>query len=126
MPQFDIVTFFNQIFWLIFLFFSFYILLLRFFLPKISSILKTRNKKLLYSSFALSDLKTEHHFVLDSSFNFFCRTSAICNTFFLKDLFLSNSWISFNSFLVKNTIFQNTQNAYFKCFNLFSAKKLLF
>jgi len=46
MPQFDKVTFFNQIFWLFFFFTGYYFLLLKVFLPKLSSVLKARNKKL--------------------------------------------------------------------------------
>jgi hypothetical protein len=46
MPQFDKVTFFNQIFWLFFFFSGFYLTLLTTFLPKISSALKARTKKL--------------------------------------------------------------------------------
>jgi hypothetical protein len=46
MPQFDKLTFFNQIFWVVFIFFGFYFVLLRFFLPKLSSVLKIRQKKL--------------------------------------------------------------------------------
>jgi len=46
MPQFDKITFFNQIFWLFFFFSGFYLLLLKFFLPKLGSVLKARAKKL--------------------------------------------------------------------------------
>jgi len=46
MPQFDKITFFNQIFWLFFFFSSFYLILLKVFLPKLSSVLKARTKKL--------------------------------------------------------------------------------
>ena len=47
MPQFDKITFFNQIFWLIFLFSFFYFVLLKKFLPKLSAVLKLRAKKFL-------------------------------------------------------------------------------
>jgi hypothetical protein len=46
MPQFDKITFFNQVFWLFLFFSGFYLILLTDFLPKISSVLKARNKKL--------------------------------------------------------------------------------
>jgi len=46
MPQFDKLTFFNQVFYVVFIFFGFYFVLLRFFLPKLSSVLKIRQKKL--------------------------------------------------------------------------------
>lgn len=45
MPQFDKITFFNQIFWLVCLFLFFYLVLLKSFLSKISTIIKLRIKK---------------------------------------------------------------------------------
>jgi hypothetical protein len=46
MPQFDKITFFNQIFWLFVFFSGYYLLLLKVFLPKLGSVLKARSKKL--------------------------------------------------------------------------------
>jgi len=46
MPQFDKITFFSQIFWLIIIFFGFYIFILHIFIPKLATVLKTRKKKL--------------------------------------------------------------------------------
>jgi hypothetical protein len=48
MPQFDKITFFNRVFWLLSFFSVFYLIFLKFFLPKLSSILKVRTKKLRY------------------------------------------------------------------------------
>jgi F0F1-type ATP synthase membrane subunit b/b' len=45
-PQFDKITFFNQVFWLFVFFAGFYLIFLKFFLPKLGSVLKVRNKKL--------------------------------------------------------------------------------
>jgi hypothetical protein len=45
MSQFDKANFFNQIFWLVVLFGSFYFILLRNFLPKLGAVLKARRKK---------------------------------------------------------------------------------
>jgi F0F1-type ATP synthase membrane subunit b/b' len=46
MPQFDKITFFNQIFWLFVFFSGYYLLLLKVFLPKLGAVLKARAKKL--------------------------------------------------------------------------------
>jgi hypothetical protein len=46
MPQFDKVTFFHQVFFLLFFFPLFYLLILQNFLPKLSSVLKIRQKVL--------------------------------------------------------------------------------
>ena len=44
MPQLDKVTFFTQISWLLVLFFSLYVVLLKFILPKLALILKLRQR----------------------------------------------------------------------------------
>nr|YP_011008382.1 ATPase subunit 8 [Sporochnus bolleanus]WBP70353.1 ATPase subunit 8 [Sporochnus bolleanus] len=46
MPQFDIMTFFNQVFWLSLIVFSFYAIALRIMLVPLAFSLKTRNKTL--------------------------------------------------------------------------------
>lgn len=46
MPQFDTMTFFNQVFWLIFVVLNFYLIILRFMLPPLAFSLKSRNKNL--------------------------------------------------------------------------------
>lgn len=46
MPQFDKITFFNQIFWLFFFFSASHSIFLKFYLPALSSVLKARVKKL--------------------------------------------------------------------------------
>lgn len=46
MPQFDKITFLNQIIWLFFFFFNVYFLTLKIFLPRIAFILKLREKKM--------------------------------------------------------------------------------
>lgn len=45
MPQFDVSSFFNQIFWLALFFSIFYLLIIKFVLPDLVSSIKTRAKK---------------------------------------------------------------------------------
>jgi len=45
MPQLDKVSYFSQFFWLCFFYLGFYLTLVKFFLPKMSRILKLRQKK---------------------------------------------------------------------------------
>jgi len=45
MPQLDVTTFFSQFFWLSFFFLGFYGILVKFYLPKFSRILKIRTRK---------------------------------------------------------------------------------
>ena len=61
MPQFDKITFFTQIFWLTIIFFGFYFLTLKIFLPKIATVLKTRRKKFLIGSSGLLNLNKEQN-----------------------------------------------------------------
>ncbi len=46
MPQFDTMTFFNQVFWLISIVFAFYIIIVRYMLPVLAFSLKSRYKNL--------------------------------------------------------------------------------
>jgi hypothetical protein len=66
MPQFDQITFFNQIFWLILSFLSFYFIILKNYLPKLSASLKTRKKKLLLGAQANTSFSKEQLEVSDS------------------------------------------------------------
>jgi F0F1-type ATP synthase membrane subunit b/b' len=59
MPQFDKITFFNQIFWLFIFFSGFYLIYLKVFLPKLSSVLKARTKKLQKGSEGLTSFNEE-------------------------------------------------------------------
>jgi len=59
MPQFDKITFFNKIFWLFIFFSGFYLISLKVFLPKLSSVLKARTKKLQKGSEGLTSFNEE-------------------------------------------------------------------
>ena len=60
MPQLDKVTFLSQFFWLCFFYIGFYFLILKFFLPKMSLILKLRKNKLAGSQDNVSNLQQEN------------------------------------------------------------------
>ena len=66
MPQLDKVTFFSQFFWLAFFFLGFYIILLKYFLPKMSIILKFRKKKMSFSGEGVTNLGKENEKVRTS------------------------------------------------------------
>ena len=59
MFQFDKIIFFNQIFWLFIFFSGFYLISLKVFLPKLSSVLKARTKKLQKGSEGLTSFNEE-------------------------------------------------------------------
>ena len=60
MPQLDKVTFLSQFFWLCFFYIGFYFLILKFFLPKMSLILKLRKNKLAGSQDNVNNLQQEN------------------------------------------------------------------
>lgn len=57
MPQLDKVSYFSQFFWLCFFYLSFYLILVKFFLPKVRRILKVREKK---ASYGLNGLDSNY------------------------------------------------------------------
>ena len=94
MPQFDKITFFNQLFWLFVFFSGFYLTFLKFFLPKLSSILKARNKKLQKGSTNLTAFNEEQ---ISVTFIFHNILETI--SFIAKNLLLNSSekitiWVS--------------------------------
>jgi F0F1-type ATP synthase membrane subunit b/b' len=77
MPQFDSITFFNQLFWFFLIFFSFYIFIISTIIPKFTIILKTRKKKLNKDLISSENLKSEINSVFnsyDKSFIFLTET----------------------------------------------------
>jgi len=84
MPQLDTLTFFSQFFWLSFFFLGFYAVLVKYYLPKMSRILKVRSRKIAtpQSNESLSNIQKENYAVrqtrdtllsngLSTSLNFF-------------------------------------------------------
>jgi hypothetical protein len=80
MPQFDKITFFNQVFWLFLFFSGFYLILLTDFLPKISSVLKARIKKLQKGTEDVVFFFKEEDTVTNLFNIFFGKTSFISKT----------------------------------------------
>jgi hypothetical protein len=80
MPQFDKVIFFNQLFWLVLSFLFFYVVLVFRYLPKISRVLKIRNKKLkksnsVFYSFQDSPVSNNTFFIARGLFHAFYQQS---------------------------------------------------
>jgi F0F1-type ATP synthase membrane subunit b/b' len=79
MPQLDKISFFNQLFWFLFIFSGFYAILLKNFLPKRISVLKARSKKVLKNNFLASKLKSEKLLFLGSSKKTFLLAAVLCS-----------------------------------------------
>ena len=60
MPQLDTLTFFSQFFWLSFFFLGFYAVLVKYYLPKMSRILKVRNLKISTPQSNLNNFQAEN------------------------------------------------------------------
>jgi hypothetical protein len=60
MPQLDTLTFFSQFFWLSFFFLGFYAVLVKYYLPKMSRILKVRNLKISTPQSNLNNFQSEN------------------------------------------------------------------
>lgn len=92
MPQFDKITFFTQIFWLFFFFSSFYLIFLKVFLPRLSSVLKARTKKLQKGSEGVANFIEEQNNVIEN-FNFSIeQISLVVKTSMNESKQKMNSW----------------------------------
>lgn len=94
MPQFDKITFFNQIFWLLTLFLTFYLVLLKNFLPKISAVLKVRTKKLLKGNSLSEGSSLEINEVHNASNQEITKLSSVYRQSLVKDFETSNGWVT--------------------------------
>jgi len=123
MPQFDKITFFNQIFWLILLFCFFYFLLLKKFLPIIATVLKLRAKKLIKGGIfkESSYLKTVN--IGNKPNKHIIRFLSISRYSMLKNLEAYNSWIKETQKVSATT--KKIQNLYLTHFNLVLPKKFV-
>lgn len=103
MPQFDKITFFNQIFWLFFFFSGFYLILLNFFLPNLGSVLKARSKKLQRGTEGVFIFSKEQDSVTSLSNVSFEGISTVVKTSITKttdkiDSYVSNQFTSLNDY----------------------------
>ena len=97
MPQLDTLTFFSQFFWLCFFFLGFYLTLVKYFLPRMSKILKIRHLRMNSSTGAagfLSEIQKENDDLQrnrDQSLNEALKES---RNFFNQSFIATNNWLS--------------------------------
>lgn len=102
MPQFDKITFFNQIFWFLITFLGFYFIVLKFLLPVLAASLKTRKKIINYITLA-SALSAD----TSSKKSYFKKVQTLLKAY--KNLFSSLAQKKFSlSVLSKTKIFTRT------------------
>ena len=92
MPQFDLGTFFSQLFWLNIIFYTFYIMLFQKYIPRLTRIFKIRRKKL---AFAQKNLFQSEHSQTIGTFetflNQFVENSRVVSK---KNVQSGFSWVS--------------------------------
>ena len=100
MPQLDKVTFLSQFFWLCFFYIGFYFLILKFFLPKMSLILKLRKNKLAGSQDNVNSLKQENQKIRANYETLFTTALVTSKTAFNNNFARIEKWLHEN---VENT-----------------------
>ena len=100
MPQLDKVTFLSQFFWLCFFYIGFYFLILKFFLPKMSLILKLRKNKLAGSHDNVNSLQQENQKIRANYETLFTTALVTSKTAFNNNFARIEKWLHEN---VENT-----------------------
>lgn len=94
MPQLDKVTFFSQFFWLTIFYIGFYLVLVKHFLPKLSRILKVRQKKISHSQEGSGALLEEKGKVCNSLNGLIERGIGRSRSLFQENLEKTQAWLS--------------------------------
>lgn len=94
MPQLDKVTFFSQFFWLTIFYIGFYLVLVKHFLPKLSRILKVRQKKISHSQEGSGALLEEKGKVCKSLNGLIERGIGRSRSLFQENLQKTQAWLS--------------------------------
>jgi F-type H+-transporting ATPase subunit b len=94
MPQFDKITFFNQIFWLFVFFSGYYLLLLKVFLPKLGAVLKARSKKLQKGTEGVVGFKQEQEEVSIVFNNSIEKMSSVVKQTISDSTAKTDSWVA--------------------------------
>lgn len=94
MPQLDKVTFFSQFLWLSIFYVGFYLILIKHFLPKLSRILKVRQKKVSHSQQGSSALLEEKEKVCDSLDKLIEQGVGTSKVLFRENLEKTEAWLN--------------------------------
>ena len=94
MPQLDKVTFLSQFFWLCFFYLGFYIVILKYFLPQMTRILKYRKKKMSQSHQGVTSMQQENDNVRTSCESLLENSLKSGKHIFKKNLQCTESWLS--------------------------------
>jgi hypothetical protein len=104
MPQFDIFSFFSQLFWVLVGFSYLYLVLCFYILPAFAAILKIRAKKLVQSNTSSSGADIVTTPVTNSVF-FENLNTKLNNSFLVRSNLITDINTSYNSLILKNEAF---------------------
>jgi F0F1-type ATP synthase membrane subunit b/b' len=97
MPQLDTLTFFSQFFWLCFFFLGFYLTLVKYFLPRMSKILKIRSLRMNSNTGTggfFSEIQKENADLQKTRDQSLSTALKESRTFFNQSFITTNTWLS--------------------------------
>lgn len=112
MPQLDKVTFLSQFFWLSFFYLGFYFLILKYFLPKMSRILKFRKKKMSGSQEFVSFLESENETVRSNFDSMIAKGLNTSRSLFTENLQRTEDWLDKIKYDTNKTHYQGINKTY--------------
>jgi len=112
MPQLDKVTFLSQFFWLCFFYLGFYIVILKYFLPQMTRILKYRKKRMSQSHQGVTNMQQENDKLRTSSEKLLENSLKSSKHVFKKNLQSTENWLSDLVQNINQTSLQKTNYAY--------------
>ena len=125
MPQLDTVTFFSQFFWLSFFFLGFYGILVKYYLPKMSRILKVRTRKVSASQGNFVDLQEENGFVRQNVDSLVMNGMKHSFDFFQEKTKNTSEWTQNVLELTNKNQFQTINKKYLSTVSDFQASDIL-
>jgi F-type H+-transporting ATPase subunit b len=112
MPQLDKVTFLSQFFWLCLFYLSFYYLVLKYFLPKISRILTLRKRKMNLSQYGSNSLQQENHQVRENLDSLLSKGFSLSRNVFNDFLSRTDYWLNQSLTGINKTQYKTVNNSY--------------
>ena len=100
MPQLDVVTYFSQVFWVLFVFLFFYTVVLKQLLPLIARVVKVRSKKTDINRISVDIYKNEIFGTQKSFDNLVINSWNVFSLFSISSNVISKNWVYENSFVL--------------------------
>lgn len=112
MPQLDKITFLSQFFWLSFFYLGFYFLIYKYFLPKMSRVLKFRKRKMNTSQEGVTHMGQESDKVGNSYQTLLSTGLTTCKSAFNQNFKGAEDWLNNTVSEANQTRLKNTNQTY--------------